>query len=619
MAIINNRNAFNSVRGVLSLFSPLNKGKKGIDEDDQSGEILPEFESSLTNEEINRMTAMWIASYESYAKDIKSQQKDNVNYWIGKHYNDLTTAGVKRPLVDNLIFEAVETFLPIATRATPEANVAMVNGQQSQLSKTLQPILNYKGKETMMRMKLKGVTRDWVLYLIGCMKTVWDTQKNDFDIKKVLPSRLILDPTAEIEVNGTYYGEYLGEKRKTTARKLAKMFPASKGYIETYVQGNWGTKITYIEWWTNWDVFFTLDSHILGKFKNPHWNYDGEIEKIDPLTGKTTKQFVKGKNHFPAPRIPYSFLTIFNLGKQPHDETSLITQNIPLQDTINKRYQQIDKNVESQNNGIVLSGKYFTKEQAAEAATQLSRGNPLWVPEGDIRASYARDQAPQLAADVFNHLRDARNELRNIFGTSGSSPEGTKQQESVRGKILINQLDSSRIGGGVTEYIELFSETLYNWFVQMIYVYYVDERLFPIGLDRNKDEVVKIVNTDFEQPVSVTVKSGSLVPKDPLTQRNEAMDLWSAQAIDPISFYEKLDFPNPYESAKDLLTWRMVEQGKLPPQAMFKDFEMPATPGAMPTDQPTGIVSGSEDNLSEQPTESVGIQSKQLMSSVPLQ
>ena len=308
MAIINNRNAFNSVRGVMGLFSPLNKGKKGVDEDDQPSELLPEFQSSLTNEEINKMTSMWIASYDAYAKDIKSQQKDNVNYWIGKHYNDLTTAGTKRPLVDNLVFEAVETFLPIATRATPEANVAMINGQQSRLSKTLQPILNYKGQETMMRMKLKGVTRDWVLYLIGCMKTVWDTQKGDFDIKKILPSRLILDPNAEIEVNGTYLGEYLGEKKKITARKLAKMFPQSQSYIGTYVQDNWGTKITYIEWWTNTDVFFTIDSHILGKFKNPHWNYDGEIEKVDPLTGKTTKQFVKGKNHFPSPRIPYSFL-----------------------------------------------------------------------------------------------------------------------------------------------------------------------------------------------------------------------------------------------------------------------------------------------------------------------
>ena len=618
MAIINNRNAFNSVKGVLQLFSPLNKASKKPDEDDSESVLMPEFTSTLSNEEIIKLSSRWSSEYETYAKDIKQQQKDNVNYWTGKHYNDLQTQGTKRPLVDNLIFEAVETFLPIATRATPEANVSTVRGQQDTLTKKLQPILNYQGDRTMLRMKLKGATRDWVLNLIGCIKVVWDTQKNDFDIKKTLPTRLILDPNAEIDVDGTYYGEYLGEKKRCTARKIARMFPESKAFISALCQGNWGSKLTYIEWWTNYDVFWTIESHVLGKFKNPHWNYDGETERKDPTTGNIKKVFIKGKNHFTQPMIPYCFLSIFNLGKRPHDETSLVYQNIPLQDTINKRYQQIDRNVESQNNGIVLSGKYFTKEQAAEAATQLARGNPLWVPEGDIRASYARDTAPQLPSDVFNHLRDAREELRNIFGTSGSSPQGVEDQKSVRGKILINQLDSSRIGGGVTEYIELLSANIYNWFIQMMYVYYTDTKEFPIGVSRDMDEVVAIINTDFQNPVFVKVKSGSLVPKDPLTQRNEAMDLWSAQGIDPISFYEKLDFPNPTESAKDLLTWQLIQQGKLPPTAMFPDFEMPPTPVQGIGD--SGMVSAEESNVARDntPTEAVGASSQQLMQSVKI-
>lgn len=619
MSLINNRNAFNSVKGVLQLFSPLNKGRKSPDEDESEATLIPEFESKMSDEDIIRLTAQWNSEYESYAKDIKAQQKDNVNYWIGKHYNDLQTAGTKRPLVDNLIFEAVETFLPIATRATPEANVTSTEGQNNELSKKIQPVLNYHGDRTMLRMKLKGMTRDWVLYLIGCGKIVWDTQENDFNIKKILPSRLILDRNAEIDVDGTYYGEYLGEKKKCTAEKLSRMFPSKKSIISAECQGNWGTKLTYTEWWTCHDVFFMLGSNILGKFKNPHWNYDGEIKKKNPMTGEEEIEEVQGKNHFHQPKIPYVFLSIFNLGKQPHDETSLVYQNIPLQDTINKRYQQIDRNVESQNNGIVLSGKYFTKEQAAEAATQLSRGNPLWVPEGDIRASYSRDTAPQLPGDIFNHLRDARSELRNIFGTSGSSPEGTKQQESVRGKILINQLDSSRIGGGVTEYIELLSANIYNWYVQMMYVYYTEAKEFPISLDKSKEELISVINTDFAVPVFVKVKSGSLVPKDPLTQRNEAIDLWSAQAIDPISLFEKLDFPNPYESAKDLLTWQFVQQGKLPPEVMFKDFQgMPPTPA--PGIGESGIVSQAESNEARNntPTEAVGASSQQLLNSVPL-
>jgi hypothetical protein len=150
----------------------------------------------------------------------------------------------------------------------------------------------------------------------------------------------------------------------------------------------------------------------------------------------------------------------------------------------------------------------------------------------------------------------------------------------------------------------------------MMYVYYTDEKTFPIGLDRNKDEMVSIINTDFTQPVYVTVKSGSLVPKDPLTQRNEAMDLWSAQAIDPISFFEKLDYPNPYEAAKDLLTWTMIQNGSLPPNAMFPDFAGPQAP--TPEIGNTGIVSNAEDNMSQQPQDAVGVSSKQLLGSVKI-
>jgi len=618
MAVINNRSAFNSLRGVLGLFSPLNKALKKPDEGDTEQPLLPEFESSMSDEEIIKLASKWTTEYDTYAKTIKTQQKDNVNYWIGKHYNDLQTAGTKRPLTDNLIFEAVETFLPIATRATPEANVATSSGQQDNITKALQPILNYQGDRTMLRMKLKSITRDWVLNFIGCLNVVWDSSINDFNIRRVQPTRLILDPNAEIDVDGTYLGEYLGEKKRCTATKLSRMFPKSKKAISAVVQGNWGTKITYVMWSTPTDVFFTLGSNVMGKFKNPHWNYDGEVKRKNAETGAVATEFVKGMNHFNHPMIPYVFLSIFNLGRKPHDETSLVFQNIPLQDTINARYQQINRNVESQNNGIVLSGKYFTKEQAAEAATQLSRGNPLWVPEGDIRASYARDTAPTLSSDVFNHLRDAREELRNIFGTSGSTPQGVEDQKSVRGKILINQLDSSRIGGGVTEYIELLSANVYNWFVQMMYVYYTDQKEFPMQLDRNEDELMKIVNTDFENPVFVKVKSGSLVPKDPLTQRNEAMDLWSAQGIDPISFFEKLDFPNPVESAKDLLTWQMIQQGALPPTVMFPDFEMPEQPEQ--TGDGSELVSAEESNDARDntPVEAVGASSKSLIQQVPL-
>lgn len=613
-------NFYNAVRGVMGLFSTTNKAR-GTDDESNASEnfILPEFESSLKDDEIIKLTNQWLDFDSSYQKEIKRQQEDNVNYWIGKQFDDIEVAGTtKKPLVDNLIFEAIETFLPIATKGNPQANVYADGSENGNiLAKNMSDALLYQAERQKLRMKLKGATRNWALYMIGCVKIVWDSNENDMDTKVILPSRLIFDKHAEIDVGGVYKGEYLGERKKISARRLKKMFPKKEKYIDELVSGNLGTKLTYIEWWTNFDLFFTLEGEVLGKFKNPHWNYDGKTTVVDPVTKEEIVEDVEGRNHFSAPQIPYLFLTIFNIGKRPHDDTSLVQQNIALQNDINKTKQQIARNVESQNNGIVLSGSHFTKEQAAEAATQLQRGNPLWVPSGDIRASYSRDSAPALSRDVYQHLEDSRNELRNIFGTSGSSPQGLEGQKTVRGKILINQLDSSRIGGGVTEYIEQLANSIYNWYVQMMYVYYTEEHKFSV-VGPKAQEQKTIQNLQFgDIKFHVVVKDGSLIPKDPLTKRNEAMDLWSAGAIAPIPFFSALDYPNPYESAKELITWQLIQKGALPPQVMFPDLMAPPAPTG--ADQ-TNAVNPQEAQAEINPPAGLSTeqQSRQLIQSVPL-
>ena len=618
MALENSNNFFNSVRGALGLMGPTNKARKPLDDDELDQPLVKEFDSKMKDEDISSLTKQWTSEFEAGAKDLKQQGKDNVNYWIGKQYNEMQVAGTKKPLVDNLIFEAVETFLPIATRANPQAIVtADGTPEGDKTAKTVADALYDNAETSGFRMTLKGITRDWLLYLVGAGNMVWNTKKNNYDMNKVLPSRLILDLNATIGFDGQYYGDFIGEKKKKSASKLVKMFPKKESIIRAMCQGAMGTKLTYVKWSTPTDLFFTIgDGQVLGKYKNPHWNYSGTTLVKDPLTGEMSEEEVEGKNHFHAPLIPYLLLVVFNTGKKPHDDTSLIQQNISIQDLINRRYQQIDRNVDSQNNGIVLSGKAFTKEQAAEAATQLSRGNPLWVPEGDVNTAYKRDQAPALAADVFSQLKDARNELRNIFGTSGSSAQSLNEQDTVRGKIMVNQMDSSRIGGGVTECLEKFSQGYYNWGTQMMYVYYTDEHTFSKNGAKGSEKL-SLTNTDLDLKLKVTVKDGSLIPKDPLTKRNEAMDLWAANAIAPIPFYEALDVPNPYESAKELVMWQMIQKGSLPPQLMFPDLEQ-AQPAAIPNSSPAVNPTEAQAEVNPPTPDTVGQESKQLLQSVPL-
>lgn len=616
---------FNSIKGALGLFNDTNKAQ-GVTENSTPIPVDP-YESTLDADEVMKLVAQWRRTYSVYYTEIEKGQKKSFDYWVGKQ----KTEGEGKDVLDNLIFEAVETFLPIATRANPEP---LVNADPSdigqQLAKDIKVALVNWADQQKLRRKLAKATRGWLLNRIGVIKMAWNPITKQIEISVINAKKMVFDKDGYIDEGGIFRGEYEGEKKQATADKLVEMFPSKAAIIKAKSQGKMGTKLEYYEWWYRGkDIIFTLDDSLLGKFKNPHWNYDGEEISIDPETLEQVKTPIQGSNHLKEILAPYRYLAIFNTGEQPHDNTSLILQNIPQQDKINRREAQIDKNVENMNNGAVVSGTAFTEEQASQAASALRRGVAIRVPNGKVSDAVLFPNRPALPADVFNSLKDGRQELRNIFGTAGSSAEGVKSQESVRGKILVNQMDSSRIGGGITEYIEQLADSLYNLAVQFMFVHYDEEHFITTAGAVSGMQLITLKNDRFPllKTLDITVKEGTLVPKDPLTQRNEAIDLWSANAIDPLSLYKKLDFPNPQEATEQLILWQLLQKGVIQPQQYLPTFGQNTQQAGLPPPQAVGgpAVNPIGDSAPGGPTPEpalqgpVQAQSQQLMSQVPIQ
>lgn len=561
--------AYNAVKQALSIFSPFNKVSGGIEQEQGVPDPVAQYRSELPDEEIVSLTKQWKRDYAIYYRDIEEVQNTNYDYWLGKQtkqtIEDMLDAN--RTITDNEIFIGLETFLPIATRANPEPVVAVDQAMGDQtLSDLVRNTLYYQADRQRLRMLLKGTTRDWGLFKIGCLKLRWDNVENDIATEVINPRRMIWDRNGYVREGGIFTGDYIGEVKTLQAGDLIKLFPASKALILSKSGGKKGTKIQIEEWWyKNKEYFFVLDETVLGKYKNHLWNYDGK----DPLTG----QPIVGRNHLSQPMSPYIFLSVYSTRTQPHDDTTPVQQALSVQDVINRRYRQIDKNAESTNNGIVVNGN-LNSEQAALAAEAVRKGGAIRIPDKnvDVRTAVMRLPAPPLAATVYENLKDSREVLSQLLGVSGSTPQSINEEDSVRGKILVNQLDASRIGGGVTEFIEQVADTWYNMCLQIMYVYYdVPHFAKAIG-EYGAQELIQLKNTDLVGKIMVTVKEGSMVPKDPLTLRNQAVDLWSANGIDPISLGKALEMPDPYEYAKNLLTWQMIQQGKAPPQLMFPDF-----------------------------------------------
>lgn len=621
---------YGAVKDAQGLFANINKSGGG----DSSDTIKPEDEytSKIPNEEVLLLHSQWIKDYQGYYQDIEKLQDKSIQYWLGKQKVDMVDAVEGKDTVVNKLFEAIETFIPIATRANPEPLVKSDNSEEGQaLAKDVKEVLTYQADIQKLRRKLAKGTRHWMLYLIGGIEVDYDVEIDDIKTSVINPKRFIFDKDGYIDEAGIFQGDYVGIKCKASASKLVELFPGSTEYIRTITAGKKATKLEYVKWWyKGTDIFFVLNNnHILGKFKNPHWNYDGETVRIDSETNTEIIEQVQGKNHLKKPTAPLVFLSIFNIGLQPHDNTSLIIQNIPQQDQINKRYRQLDKNIDSQNNGLVVDGRVMTQEQAGEAAGALRRGASIRV-QGNPNEVVVQRQAPQLAGDVWKATEKAEMNLSNIFGTSGSTPSGIKSEETARGKIMVNQMDASRIGGGVTEYIEQVADTIYNLWIQMMFVHYDNVHYVNILGQQEGNEMVALSNERFTRSLTVTVKEGTLIPKDPLTQRNEAIDLWSANAIDPLNLYKKLDFADPASATQSLILWQLFQKGAVPPEAYLPSFKMQQMPAAnvdesIPGTGDSDINAPTGPDLQNPQSAPIGtpeaeqIQSKQLLQSVPIQ
>lgn len=528
--------------------SPNQEAKEGV-----IGQLLEELTLEMPDNEIIELTKKWERAWkESDRKTAWEKQcEENERYWKGKQYYG-PKPEEERPMVDNMIFESLETYLPQATRRNPEPLVELAWSQDyspesNEYIKKVKERLAYIADERRLRLKLKTAARYWSMYLIGPVKYGWDMDHNMPTIRCVRPQKMILDPNATIDEEG-YTGNHIGEYCKKEASILLRLienepnYEESKKKIDEITKGNLGTEIQYIEFWTNEYLCWRIDDVILLKRKNIHWNWGTEKidEKVDDYGVVTPAvEPIEGVNHFPTPRMPYDFLSVFNLGTQPMDDTSLISQSLSNQDLINKRNRQITKNVDGMNGGMVVSLERtgFTDAQAKKATKAIQNGGTVAIPNGSPQESVMRLPTPGLPPDVFTQLNDTRLRLRDIFGTRGSSPAGVGTESTVRGKILNRGLDTDRIGGGVSEYLEQLADGMYNWMLQLLYVYDAEFQFSP-----NK----------LPPKVKISVKEGSLLPKDSTSLANQAIDLASSGKMALIDLYKRLDYPNPEELAANV-------------------------------------------------------------------
>lgn len=525
------------------------------------GEVLDELSLDIKDDELASLIDRRIESARKDNEELERVRSENENYWLGRQIDRRKLRNFQSRIVENVIFQSVETIVPIITSKPPEPVVqaAQNTPESEELARQTQKVLLAMYEEEKMKGKFQMISRHLLLFRLGILKYKYDPETDEIVTEYVRPQNVIL------EKHGDFVAEFLDEpiseileKFPEKTEEIIKVFglKAQKGKDGTYDPTTLdskalATKIKYIEFWTDEYVCWKYKNLIFKKLKNPNFDYRGVERPVTNENGETVSTELYFYNFFDKPKKPYVFYNCFNLGKSIWDDTSLVEQGIPLQDTINKRQRQIDDNA-SDNGVLIGSGDYVTKEELAKYT-----GDPqdkLWVEHGNPNEGITRLVPKQMPAFVGDSLVSLKNSVDNVLGTHSTTRGERQGRETLGGRQLLKEADYGRIDLIVRGLEEVANE-LYKAWVHMIKVYYTQEHYARILGKDGATQVITYSRDHVEDGFEISVKEGSTLPADKISLRQEAIDLAGLKQIDPITLFERLEWPNPVESAKRLFLW----------------------------------------------------------------
>lgn len=507
-------------------------------EDGATGEFRDELTIDTSDEELLAIAQQDELDYRETEGKVSIIQKLNKENYLGRPTD---SANQDAPIASNLLFEAVETFLPAALSKNPEPVVWTDNTEEgTKVASDVKAMLQYHADTLLLRPKLQSMTRRWLVDLLGVLKHGWNEEVEDIVTEVRDAKNFVFSKGSYVDCYGDLVGR-CGEKIKISADKLVDLFPNNKAFITIVANGKMGTELTYTEWQDDEVCFYTFKGIVLDKHKNANFNY-----------GKDKK------NHFARPKKPYTFLSVFSFGDQVHDVTSLIEQNINNQRRVSRRTEQIDYNLSATNNSIALSESNFNQETGKQFALGRAKGHPLLVPEG-VPLENAFREIPIQGVDQahFTELETSKADLRSIFGVQGISAQQPNEETTARGMILNQSYDNTRIGGGIGDALEQVADSVFNWWVQLYYVHYTEEHFASIMGQMKATEYVTLQNSDLDRRIVVSVSPDSMKPKDEITEMNQAQTLYDKGAIGPVTLLTILNFPDPKKAAEDGALWQV--------------------------------------------------------------
>lgn len=533
----------------------------------QQTQDLDVLSLGMSDEEIAKAVGNRVKQSENYWNEKLTLDKIRTNvdsFYLNNYYSQDDLYDFQVEYKDNRLFVAIETLVALAISKPPQPIVMQSYDTDAsyELAQNLQKALLCKYEDLYLKGKFQMIARHLLMgYRLGVMKVRWDdtigvlqddgTRFGDLAVDVVRPQRIVLDAGAQ------YIGDVplIAEYRSSSLEELCEKYPDKKdeimtasgkkrgqltsreGHVELHFTTFKENKQTEAIVWKYKDV-------ILDSTKTPFWNYD---ETYTDATGRTRQA-----NFLPKPTKPYVLFNFTNLGRWVIDDTSLMDQAIPLQKIANKIGRQIVENAEQANSGTIWNSLMVDPDDVSKL---LGDPGEKVVAKGDVTKAAARLPYNELAQYVRDERMDARNEIDNLFSTHGASRGETTGSKTLGQDVMSQRGDAARINVLATS-IEDGGDRLYKFETQVFKVFYDIPQLFRYSTeDSVSPQFFGFSRDQIEDNVGIRVKTGSVIPEDPIAQKQETMEM--APLLDPFNLAKGLNKPNPKEWAKQNLMYKL--------------------------------------------------------------
>src|SRR3990167_8064045 len=150
------------------------------------------FSESMPDELLVKQIISWEKESEDYYSQLKRVWLDNIDYYKGIQTEVDRLHGRQSKAVENRVWMAVETMIPIATSKLPDIIVKPgQDDEQSQIdAQDHQDVLAYQMDRVCIQEKAERWMRDMILKRYGVFKVKWNKGIDDVDVEVVDPRRI---------------------------------------------------------------------------------------------------------------------------------------------------------------------------------------------------------------------------------------------------------------------------------------------------------------------------------------------------------------------------------------------------------------------------------------------